>query len=118
MTEINKLFAYGTLRQDKEATHKLLGFQLFGFQGNFEFPYITPATDATVLGNVLDVTPTQLKGYDRYEGIERGFYVRTQVAVEDLKTGKVETCWVYEAGNVLDGVETPNPIASGDWFNR
>ena len=118
MSTIGSLFTYGTLRKYKEPTHKLVGYRLFAFKGNFDFPYVVPATDSSVYGNIVETSPNQLKAFDSYEGVERGFYIRTQVSVENIKTGRAELCWVYEAGKLLDSVTTPAPISSGDWFKQ
>lgn len=113
-----KIFTYGTLRNGKEPTHKLPGYMMFAVQGKlFNFPVIQPYpwTDSppAVAGNVIEVSDEELQQLDKYEGVERGLYVRTEVVVYELgkSVAKPEIVQAYIGGPAL--VNTPIP--SGVW---
>lgn len=117
MTEednIHRVFVYGTLRpKDREgnylpATHILHGYSMFNYFN--KFPYIEPADDTSfVLGNILEVSDTELTRLDYYEGVPNNLYHRKRVAV--VKNGEKQTqeVWAYVAGDINLRVE------SGDW---
>jgi gamma-glutamylcyclotransferase (GGCT)/AIG2-like uncharacterized protein YtfP len=115
----HKVFVYGTLREnpDEPAPWQLLGYKMFAYpNGNFPFPYITKTgkTDDVVYGELLEVSAKQLKELDRYEGIERGLYVREEVSAYGVHHVGVEhNVFVYVERSLH-----PTAIPSGNWFAR
>lgn len=116
-----KLFVYGTLRKDKEPTGKppfvLIGYKMFAYSGNFEFPYIqrTRNPEDKVLGELLTVSESKLKELDRYEGVDRGMYSRDLVTVHTTSEtpASIDNVHVY-----VEKGFAPKPVLSGNWFRR
>lgn len=114
----HKLFVYGTLRQDQEATHKLACYTMRAGVGNmYDFPFIEYDEDCrgAVLGNVIEVTDKELTQLDIYEGVASGLYVRVKARPVPLgeRVGGQEA-WVYVGGPAL----VYPLIQSGDWLAR
>lgn len=114
---LHKVFVYGTLRRNKNATHKLEGYRLFD-TGNF--PFIRPVRDGvskdafSVLGEVVEVDDNKLKLFDRYENIKGGLYTRETVEAIDLNTDLVVQCFSYVGTEIF----FPQSIDSGNWFDK
>lgn len=104
------LFAYGTLRPYKHATHRLDNHAMYDYG---KFPYIVHSIGSVVHGNVVKVTESQLKELDKYEGVDRGLYTREKVEASDYQGNRFE-CFVYVATRNIH----PQLVTSGDWFNR
>lgn len=117
----HKVAVYGTLRpkDDKgeylEATHFILGYDMYNYYDRF--PYITPSMDddAMVMVNVMEVDDKGLEYLDRYESTDTGLYYRGQEELWSLDEGEPspELVWVYVAGSIA-----PDHIPSGDWTKR
>lgn len=116
MKKKHKIFIYGTLRQDQEATHYLDGYSMFCVKGDqFSFPFIQYTGESTVFGSIIEVTDKELAQLDTYEGVARGLYVRKKVKVTDLDTTREDIAvWVYVGGPAL----AYPLIESGDWLDR
>lgn len=116
----HKVFVYGTLRENKEATHFLPGYAMFLVDGaKFNFPFIQWMGDRLldevgVEGNIIEVDDEGLAKLDKYEGIARGLYERKWVEVFDDSLNEAEEVWVYVGGPQL----IYQYVESGDWFNR
>jgi gamma-glutamylcyclotransferase (GGCT)/AIG2-like uncharacterized protein YtfP len=109
----HKVFVYGTLRpKGVEATHSIDGWLLYNYHGRF--PYILPGS-GVVHGNIVEVTDKQLREFDHIEGIAHGLFIRQTVRAFARSHAAADDCeaFVYVAGNLV-----PQPIQSGDWFNR
>lgn len=113
-----KLFVYGTLRDKGSApTHFINGYDMYDYYGRF--PYIQPTVGdrcfhSRVYGNLVEVTASKLKLFDKYEGIKTGLFTRQEVpvfAIDNVITPV--TAYVYVAGNIA-----PPVIDSGDWLRR
>lgn len=110
------VFTYGTLREGKEATHFISGFQMYTYQGrDFEFPYLLAGDDdARSYGNVVEVDDDTLAQMDQYENLRSGLFERVKLTVYDLENNGYMKAWVYIAGPAL----RPTPVESGDWLKR
>lgn len=106
-----KIFAYGTLRNSRTATHQVNGFDLYSYG---KFPYVVGDTTGTVLGNLLEIDEKKLPAYDLYENVAGGLYTRELVTVYEIETGATSEAYIYVATSLIH----PPLIPSGDWFNR
>ena len=112
--KLHKIFVYGTLREDKKATHFLTRHAMFD---TGPYPYITPSEGYgidSVVGVIIEVDDDGLAALDKYEGVSKGLYVREKKLVISLdQDGEDHYAWVYVAGPVW-----PKLIPSGDWTQR
>lgn len=119
MAKLHKVFVYGTLRDGHEATHSLRQAAIMQLVDGrkFNFPMLQTVDfdlPFEVVGNVMEVTSTQLKELDAYENTKSGLYTRVKLPVGRLGRTEEEDMWVYVAGPAL-----ARPIiSSGDWLNR
>lgn len=112
---VEKLFTYGTLRNEQKATHQLSGYNLHLYSW---FPFVKKG-DGRVLGNIHITTERGMAALDHYEGVDNRLYKREKVEVEDLATGEKEQVWVYVPDTMLDGDYTNYPVInSGDWHEK
>ena len=113
MEKKHKIFVYGTLREEQEATHLLPYYMMLAYQGkDFSFPYIVEHPDRDVVGNVIEVDDKELDKLDIYENIRSGLYVRVEVEVLRIdNVDESDLVWVYIAGPSLFNV-----IENGDWL--
>jgi gamma-glutamylcyclotransferase (GGCT)/AIG2-like uncharacterized protein YtfP len=104
------VFVYGTLT-DPDRAAAVLGEDAFAFAGEatldglhrVEGEYPTLAPGGEVRGRILRVA--DLAPVDRYEGVDRGLYVRVSVPVADGE-GTVET-YVGDPGRLDADAEWP-----------
>jgi|TARA_R110000824_G_scaffold218872_2_gene405634 gamma-glutamylcyclotransferase (GGCT)/AIG2-like uncharacterized protein YtfP len=113
-----KLAVYGTLRSGNKNTGILENSSLV-YPGHKQFPAViqNKKGKGTVV-EVHDVTESDIKRYDIYEGISSGLYRRVKAKVK-MDGGDLEDVWVYVAGDEL--IQRSNmftEIQSGDWYNR
>ena len=113
-----KLAVYGTLRNGSENTGRVEKTSLV-YPGHQRFPAMIQ--DEKGKGTVVEihnVTNSQLKEYDLYEGINTGLYKRVKVKVKMDDGEKIEA-WTYIAGPELVRVTNVfKEIPNGDWYNR
>lgn len=119
MRKSNKVFVYGTLRDGHEATHSLRRAAIMQLvEGRkFNFPMLQVVDfdlPFEVVGNVLEVSNSELEDLDEYENVASDLYQRVKLPVGKLGSEEQEDMWVYVAGPAL---ERPI-ISSGDWFQR
>ena len=106
---------YGTLRPHHVVSHHIVGYNLYAYLGgNFPFPFILPQAGNVVVGEVLEVTDTQLKQLDLYEGVDRGMYTRERTFAFPADDGPAIEVFVYVGSSSM----LPPLVASGDWFDR
>jgi len=118
-----KLFVYGTLRRKDPkpsnfiAMAKMSGklYHLGGFPGAKE----SDNPEDLIVGEIYNISPSQLANFDRYEGYdeenpENSFYVREKVTVK-MDDGSEDEVWVYMFNESVNGKKQ---ITSGDWFNQ
>ena len=116
----NYLFTYGTLRQEREPTHFIYGYELYNYYD--KFPYVVPALaydtgtarrqELMVKGNLVQLSDQELKACDKYEGLENKLFKRVKVPVYSLQSLLPELrAFVYLADRIA-----PTRIESGDWF--
>lgn len=115
----HKVFVYGTLRENREATHVLEGYTLHLVgQTNFPFPSVKEQygdLSGEVFGNLIEVDDKELEELDRYENVAGGLYERREVEVYPIEsTATSITAFVYVGTNQI----FPPEIKSGDWFDR
>lgn len=111
------VFVYGTLTErDRVAT-------VLGDDADYEFvgrvtleglhrvdgQYPTLVPGGSVDGRLLAVDDAGLERLDRYEGVERGLYVRVAVPVTDAAGTDGGQCWVYVGDPARLGVDVPWP---------
>ena len=119
MTQKQKVFVYGTLRDGHEATHQLTNNVLMQLVDGrtFQFPMLQVVDfdlPFSVIGNIIEVDDRELARLDRYESVDSGLYQRVKLPVKKIGQAATEEMWVYVAGPDL-----ARPIiSSGDWFNR
>lgn len=109
MNNSQRLFVYGTLRpQAARASHST--FPHVGTataQGTMYdiswFPGVVFGGDTKVIGDVLEVTPSELRSLDRYEGYDssrpdspHNLYKRVKIRATMVETGKEVECWAYQ----------------------
>lgn len=115
MTELHKVFVYGTLRDGKMASHSIQGWEMHAYEGrDFKFPYIVKVDEdrSYVYGNVIEVDDERLDALDKYENVRSGLFERIKMEVNANYHSPVEECWVYVAGPAL----LPTVVESGDWM--
>lgn len=119
----HKVFVYGTLRKDSPdpTIYYIPGMAMFHLG---HFPAVAENRYYSIVGQIVEVDDEQLAEYDRYEGIQSGFYKREEVIAlrKDGEPGNV-TVWVYTAGDeIIQHVEQQWKIGvrlripSGDWY--
>ena len=123
MVKRHKLFVYGTLRphaEDKTLWY-VPGTAMFNLG---RFPAAAESRYFRVIGNILDVDDEELAAFDKYEGVDQGFYTREEVNClrVDGEEGIV-TAWMYFAGEEIQAfiAEAKEQgaklrIPSGDWY--
>lgn len=119
---MHKLFVYGTLRQEAEdpTLYYAPGTALFNLG---RFPAAAESRYFGVVGQIMEVDDDRLAMFDRYEGVEAGFYTREKTIClrKDGEPGSVEA-WIYMAGDdIIRYIEEKRRrgyrlrIQSGDW---
>lgn len=81
-------FVYGTLREASQA-HEVVGHADFGPDAQLvglrrvEGAYPTLAPGGETSGRVLRLDAGDLEALDRYEGVDRGLYVRVRIPADE-----------------------------------
>ncbi|QLK27368.1 gamma-glutamylcyclotransferase [Natrinema zhouii] len=110
------VFVYGTLTE-RERVATVLGDADYEFAGRAtleglhrvdgRYPTLVPG--GSVDGRLLAVDDAGLERLDRYEGVERGLYVRVAVPETGAAGTDGEQCWVYVGDPDRLGVDAPWP---------
>ena len=120
---------YGTLRKGGSNHFRMdgavfvgrgnIGGSIYLIDSNPElvFPALKLNSGERVVGEVYQVSESQLKALDEFEGIseryEEPYEYRRVMAGVELDTGERVNAWVWEWNSCLDGEK---PLPQGDWL--
>lgn len=123
------VFVYGTLRKGGSNHFRMDGAEFVGkgaVKGEIHvidthpelvFPALKLDAEGFVLGEVYQVSETQLKSLDAFEGIsercEEPYEYRRVKADVEMESGEQVCAWVWEWNLGLDGAK---PLPQGDWL--
>ncbi len=125
----HSVFVYGTLRKGGSNHFRMDGAEFVG-KGTVEggiylidsnpdlvFPALKLDNEGRVVGEVYQVSETQLIELDAFEGIseryEEPYEYRRVMATVAMESGGQEFAWVWEWNSCLDGAK---PLPQGDWL--
>lgn len=132
----HNVFVYGTLRGEavNPTIYTSLGLAMFNFGA---FPAAAASRYHSIVGQILQVDDEELAALDKYEGVERGLYVRERVDCYQVEPSvgtsppvlfDRQEAWIYLIGDILianmdKAVASGFPkhrlrIKSGDWEKR
>ncbi|PGF16534.1 gamma-glutamylcyclotransferase [Natrinema sp. CBA1119] len=113
------VFVYGTLTEpervatvlgdEDDAHYEFAGRATLEGLHRIDGRYPTLVPGGSVDGRLLAVGDAGLERLDRYEGVERGLYVRVAVPVTGAAGTASEQCWVYVGDPDRLGVDATWP---------
>ncbi len=123
------VFVYGTLRKGGSNHFRMDGAEFVGkgvvkgeiyqidTNPKLVFPALKLDGECRVVGEVYQVSETQLKALDAFEGISERYeepyeYRRVMTGVE-MESGELAYAWVWEWNSCLEGAKL---LPEGDWL--